>query len=110
MQVRDGQRITASAEVTAPSPATVTVTGLRRIVRASSRMLGETVAENSNVCRVAGSIMHAAGLPEQWIPIIWFPTVVLGIGLAYLAALISWNLLEKHFLALKHRFAANSAA
>lgn len=44
-------------------------------------------------------------LPEQLRFAFWLAALAAGIGLAYVAALISWQLIEKHFWALKRRFA-----
>ena len=41
---------------------------------------------------------------------IWAASVVFGIGLSYAIGLVSWNLIEKRFLALKRFFVARSAA
>ena len=54
--------------------------------------------------RVANRVHHF--VPESWSILFWLAAVSVGIGLAYAAALISWNLLEKRFLALKRHFEA----
>jgi peptidoglycan/LPS O-acetylase OafA/YrhL len=43
-------------------------------------------------------------LPEQSRFIFWLLALVVGIGMSYAAALLSWHLVEKHFWGLKHSF------
>ena len=43
-------------------------------------------------------------LPGPWKMIFWLLALVIAMGLSYVAALMSWHLIEKHFWDLKQRF------
>jgi len=46
----------------------------------------------------------SVGLPDGSRFIFWVLALLVGMGLSYVAAVMSWHLVEKHFWGLKHRF------
>jgi peptidoglycan/LPS O-acetylase OafA/YrhL len=52
----------------------------------------------------------ARGQSELGKAAIWLASVLFGVGASYAIGFLSWNLIEKHFLALKRFFVARSAA
>lgn len=48
----------------------------------------------------------AQGTSTQFQVLLWVAQKVIGVGLSFLLGLASWNMLEKHFLRLKKRYAA----
>jgi peptidoglycan/LPS O-acetylase OafA/YrhL len=56
---------------------------------------------------LANKISFVAQLPVYWVPIVFLPGCLAG---SYLAGFASWNILEKHFIRLKDRFAYESGA